>query len=205
MKRFIASSLLTLTSLFLFCGQLHAAVVYNHGTSTTHNGGYCSDCEGVGWTVYDDFTLGANTVVGGIEWDAAYYLGTDTSSDITISFSSAVGSGLIASSTFTWSDVVTSNNSDYNSTFYADLADLAFSAGTYYISIYAYNHFMPNSGGDGVWQIQNNTTYVRDSAYIPCRLVGENDVVGHVPVPTTLVRRGLGLFAVGVCQRRKKA
>ncbi|MDX2464538.1 MAG: PEP-CTERM sorting domain-containing protein [Porticoccus sp.] len=205
MKRFIASSLLTLTSLFLFCGQLNAAVVYNNGSSTTHTGGYCSDCSGGGWTVYDDFTLSANTVIGGIEWDAAYYAGTDTSNDITISFSSAVGSGLIASSTFTWSDVVTNNNSNVNSTFYADLVDLAFNAGTYYLSIYSYNHFMPNSSGNGVWQTRGDATFVRDSAYIPFRLFGENDVVGHVPVPTTLVLMSLGLFSFGVCQRRKKA
>jgi len=208
MRKLFASSLLTLTAVFLFCGQLNAAVIYDNGTSTTHNGGWCSHCSGnTTYVVYDDFTFDTNSIIGGIEWDAAYYSNTDTSNDITISFSSGVGTGLIASSIFTWSDVVTNNNSNQNSTFYADLVDLAFDAGTYYLSIVSYNHFMPQTGGDGVWQTNNGTPVVRANSYIPFRLFGENDTGGNgnIPVPATLLLMSLGLFVLGVSQRRNKA
>lgn len=205
MKQLLTCSLLTLASLFLFCGQANAAMVYSNGTSTTHTTGWCSDCGGAGVTAYDDFTLTDTTTITGIEWDAAYLNSTDTSNDIIISFSTAVGSGLIASSTHTWSDVLIRNNTigttNSNSTFFASLPSLVLNANTYYLSIYSHDHFMPMMGGDGLWQVIANDTHFQDVGYIPFRLFSNPN--GNVPVPATLVLISLGLLLLGANQRRK--
>ncbi len=199
MKRFILT--LNFLLLLLSVGQAGAAVIYDNGTSTTHNGGWCSACNGNQYVVFDDFVLADTTSIGAIEWDAAYYAGTDTSSLITVSFWSGLNTGLISSSTFIWSDVESVINSNSNSTFFADLADFTLGAGTYYLSIQSYNHFMPQGGGDGAWQwaSTDGVMYTRSDTFIPFRLHDG----GQVPEPTTLALMGLGIAGIGFARKKK--
>lgn len=212
MSKLPAKVLVTVFAMIL-SAPLYAGVVWDNGSATTNTGGNCSDCGTSTWKVFDDFTFGADTTIGGISYDAAFS-GQVTDFEVSVQFWTGINTGLLETQTFDLGSSpavnLTANTPVAGSTNYTvdiDLTDLLLTAGTYYVSVQGsnggqYMAFGPAYSGQGAnaHQVRTSSGSVNPRGYdMPFRLMGTTSV----PAPATMVIFGLALL--GVARSRRNA
>lgn len=179
----------------------HAGVLFTNGTDPNNSiGGNCSACSG-SWRVYDSFTLASASTLTGFSLSASV---GQVTGDLQVSIWTAPGSGMLYSQSMSEAALGLTTYSHFNLN--EDLPNWTLEAGTYWISFYAYDLYMPQSVHKDNSAIQIDPVYGRYArGYdVPFTLEGHAGIAA-VPEPGALALIGLGLAGMGAAVRRRKS